>query len=172
MMNRPEKGDYSTYAGKYVALVPDGDIVERLANQLEEMTSYWSSLSEEQALYRYEANKWSLKELLGHIIDSEAIMSYRLLRIARGDTTMLAGFEQDDYIPTAGFDAVPIQALIERYVLTRRSTLSLLRTLPEDAWSRRGNANGSEVTALALAYIIAGHEIHHRNMIRERYMTT
>ncbi|MDQ6420583.1 DinB family protein [Paenibacillus sp. LHD-117] len=169
MTKRPGTDEYASYYENYVRQVPEGDILEQLKGNFEPMITYWSSLSEEQALYRYGADKWSLKEVLGHIVDTEAIMSYRLLRIARGDTTQLAGFDQDPYIPTAMFDSVPLPDLIERYESTRRSTLSLLRTLPEEAWSRRGNANGKDVTVNALAYIIAGHELHHMNVIKERY---
>lgn len=170
MSKRPDINEYVHFNDTYVPLVPEGNITELLEQLQHTAVEYLSVLSEEQALYRYAEGKWSVKEVIGHISDTEAIMSYRLLRIARGDQTMLPGFEQDDYIAAASFDSLTIAELIERYVSVRRSTLSLLRTLKDDAWSRRGYANNAEVSVNALAYIIAGHELHHMNIIKERYM--
>ncbi|MDQ0115657.1 DinB family protein [Paenibacillus harenae] len=169
MFTRPASDEYSSYQNQYVSIVPDGNIVELLERQQQETVDYYASLTEQQALYRYAEGKWSLKEVLGHIADTEAIMSYRLLRIARGDLTALPGFEQDDYIEPASFDTLSNDELLERYTSIRRSTLSLLRTLPVTAPARRGIVNNNEITVNALAYIISGHELHHVKMIRERY---
>ncbi|MDF2837384.1 MAG: hypothetical protein K0Q63_3024 [Paenibacillus sp.] len=168
MKQRPSSEEYAAYYHTYVGKVPEGDIVQLLEGGLSAGLSYWSGLSEEQAEYRYAENKWSLKEVLGHIADTEAIMSYRLLRVARGDVQPLLGFDQDLYMPASAFDAVPLSMLIDRYESTRRSTLALLRTLPAGAWTRWGNASGADVTVLALAYIIAGHELHHMSVVVER----
>ena len=108
--------------------------------------------------------------MLGHINDTERIMSYRALRIARGDATPIEGFEQDDYVRNGPFRRRPLSDLIEDYIPVRRATLSLFRNLDEAAWTRRGVANKNEVTVRALAYIVAGHELHHRRIIEEKYL--
>jgi hypothetical protein len=169
MFTRPASDEYIPYQNQYISIVSEGNIIELLDRQQADTVNYFSSLNEQQALYRYAADKWSLKEVLGHIADTEAIMSYRLLRIARGDRTALPGFEQDDYIEPASFDTLSNEELLERYTSIRRSTLSLLRTLPITAPARRGIVNNHEMSVNALAYVIAGHELHHMNIIRERY---
>ncbi|MFK7691524.1 DinB family protein [Paenibacillus sp. HJGM_3] len=170
MNERPTKEEYGLYYEQYISLVPEGDIRELLAQALEENTAVWSALSEEKGLFRYASGKWSVKEVLGHLIDGERIMSYRLLRIGRGDPTMLSGFDQDAYVQGAAFDAVPLAQLVEEYTVVRRATLLLLKGLPEEAWSRAGSANNSVLTTRALAYIIAGHERHHMRILKERYL--
>ena len=119
---------------------------------------------------RYAPDKWSLKEVLGHLNDTERIMSYRALRISRGDTTPIEGFEQDDYVRNGPFARRALADLIEDYIAVRRATISLFRNLDDSAWTRRGIANKNEVTVRALAYIIAGHELHHRGIIDEKYL--
>ncbi len=169
MRQGPSSEEYAAFYQTYVGKVPEGDIVKLLEEGLDNGLAYWSGLTEEQAKYRYAENKWSLKEVLGHIADTEAIMSYRLLRIARGDAQPLPGFDQDLYMPASEFDAVPLPMLIDRYAVTRHSTLALLRSLPVGAWARWGNASGADVTVHALAYIIAGHELHHMSVVEEKY---
>ena len=119
---------------------------------------------------RYAPDKWSLKEVLGHVNDTERIMSYRALRISRGDATPIEGYEQDDYVRNGPFARLPLADLIEDYIAVRRATISLFRNLDEGDWSRRGVANQNEVTVRALSYIIAGHELHHRRIIEEMYL--
>ncbi|MBP1995084.1 DinB family protein [Paenibacillus eucommiae] len=170
MTNRPSSEEYGAYYEQYIGLVPDGDVSGILTQGLEDTTRLLSGVPEQQGSYRYAAGKWSLKEVLGHITDTERIMSYRLLRIARGDKTPLAGYDQDDFIKGASFDSSTLAELIEDYTFVRRSTLTLLRGLPDEAWSRSGSANQSELTARALAYIIAGHELHHIKVITEKYL--
>lgn len=170
MFHRPSKEDYPSYYDTYVSLVPDGDIQASLAQSLKSTVDFLSGLSEEKAMYRYSAGKWSLKEVLGHITDTERIMGYRLLRIARGGKTPLAGFDENDFIKGASFDSSTFSERMEDYTSVRQSTLCLLRGLSDEAWARRGVANGHEVSAAALAYIIAGHELHHLNIIKERYL--
>ena len=120
--------------------------------------------------FRYAPGKWSLKDVLGHINDTERIMSYRALRIARADQTPMEGFEQDDYVRNAPFAQLSLSDLIEDYIAVRRATISLFRNLDEAAWTRRGVASKNEVTVRALAYVIAGHELHHRKIIEEKYL--
>jgi hypothetical protein len=170
MVNRPSKEEYGPYFHQYISLVPEEKVSDILTQSLEHTVEIFSAVSEQKGLHRYASGKWSLKEVLAHIIDTERIMSYRLLRIARGDKTPLAGFDQDEYIKGASFDSIPIVQLIEEYTNVRRATLSLLKGLSEEAWSRRGTANNNELSARALAYIIAGHELHHLNVIQDRYL--
>ncbi|MCA0756208.1 DinB family protein [Paenibacillus sp. N4] len=170
MTNRPLKEEYNPYYEQYIRLVREEDIIEVLADAQESTDALLAELTEEQGNYRYADGKWSLKEVIGHVADGERIMSYRLLRASRGDKTPLAGFDQDEFMTSAPFASWTMEQIREEYVSVRRATLSLLRGLTEDAWTRSGIANGSNVSARALAYIIAGHELHHLRIIKERYL--
>ncbi|MCL6603183.1 MAG: DinB family protein [Paenibacillus sp.] len=170
MLNRPSKEEYNAYYERYVQLVPEGNIYDILTQSLKNTTDFFSNVGEDRAHYRYAEGKWSMKEVLGHITDNERIMCYRLLRIARGDTTPLAGYDQDVLISGSSFDKNPVADLLEDYAAVRRATLTLFRGLSDEAWSRRGCVNDSESSAKAWAYIIIGHEIHHMNVINERYL--
>jgi uncharacterized damage-inducible protein DinB len=168
--NHPQPGEYSPHYEKYVALVPQENILDILEAQLGETHQLLAGLSDNQADFRYAANKWSIKEVVGHIADTERIFAYRLLRIARADQTPLSGFEQDDYVKTGNFSARTLAALLEEFSAVRRATLTLLRSLDDPAWLRLGVANKHQVSVRALAYIIAGHERHHRITLEERYI--
>lgn len=170
MSNRPSAEEYNAYYETYVGLVPDGDISTILTQSLQNTIDVFTAATEDQANYRYAPGKWSMKEVLGHITDNERIMSYRLLRIARGDRTPLAGYDQDVLMSGASFDTCSLPDLLEDYTVVRQATLTLLRGLSEEAWSRSGVVNGSESSAAAWAYIIAGHELHHMNVIHEKYL--
>jgi uncharacterized damage-inducible protein DinB len=154
-----------------VKLVPEGEIQNILAQSLKTTTEVFSSITEDKANYRYAPGKWSLKQVLGHITDNERIMSYRLLRIARGDQTPLAGYDENALVNGASFDDSKLSELLEDYTAVRRATLTLLSGLSEEAWLRRGIVGGHESTAAAWAYILTGHELHHVNVILERYLT-
>ncbi len=167
---RPQQGDYALYYEKYVALVPSGDFLEILLNQQRDLVRLLSPLTEEQADFRYASGKWSVKEVLGHISDTERIFAYRLLRIARGDQTPLASFEQDGYIQNGNFSARKLADLLHEFSTVREATISLVRSLDDAAWLRRGTANQKEVSVLALAFVIAGHERHHRALLEQRYL--
>ncbi len=167
---RPQPGEYAPYYDRYISLVQGNDILAALDEQRRQMLLLLSGRTEADGDLRYSPEKWSLKEVLGHINDTERIMSYRALRMARGDTTPIEGFEQDDYVRNGPFARNSLAALIEEYIAVRRATVSLFRNLDEPAWTRRGTANQNEVTVRALLYIIAGHELHHRRMIEEKYL--
>jgi len=169
-IDRPVEGEYVPYYGRYVALVADGDIIAALGAQLEETLALLSGIPESRAGFRYAPGKWSMKELVGHMIDSERIFAYRALRFARNDRTPLPGYEQDDYIRNASFDNTSLADLAAEFESVRRSTLYLFKHLDREAWTRRGLANDSEASVRALAYIIAGHELHHREILRTRYV--
>ncbi len=166
---RPEPGEYAPYYERYISLVQGNDIVAALENGRRQMMLLLSGRDEADGDFRYAPEKWSAKEVLGHVCDSERIFAYRALRIARGDQTPMEGFEQDDYVRNGPFAHRPLAELIEDYIAVRRATLTLLRNLDEAAWSRRGVANKNEVTVRALAYMIAGHELHHRRILEEKY---
>lgn len=172
--SRPEAGEYAPHYERYISLVQgtaeSPDILAALNQQRRETMLLLSGRTEADGDLRYAPEKWTVKEVLGHMNDTERIMSYRALRIARGDATPIEGFEQDDYVRNGPFQRRPLADLIEDYIAVRRSTLSLFCNLDEAAWARRGIANRNEVTVRALAYIIAGHELHHRRILEEKYL--
>jgi len=167
---RPLPVEYAPYYDRYISLVQGNDLLATLDEQRRQTVLLLSGRSEADGDLRYAPDKWSLKEVLGHLNDTERIMAYRALRIARGDATPIEGYEQDDYVRNSPFAKRPLADLIEDYIAVRRATLSLFRNLDEPAWTRRGVANKNEVTVRALAYIIAGHELHHRRILEEKYL--
>lgn len=168
--SRPQPGENGPYYDRYITLVPGNDVLAAFDEQRRQMLLLLSGRPEADGDLRYAPGKWSLKEVLGHINDTERIMSYRALRISRGDTTPMEGFEQDDYVRNGPFSSRTLADLIEDYIAVRRATISLFRNLDEAAWSRRGVANKNEISVRALAYLIAGHELHHRRIIEEKYV--
>lgn len=167
---RPGDTEYAPFYEGYVSLVPDGDIVETLARGLEETLKMLRAVPEMKAGSRYADGKWSIKEVVGHMCDTERIFAYRALAVARGDRASLPGMNQDEYMSGANFDARTLADLTDEFEHLRRATVALFRHLDEAAWSRRGTANNSEVSVRALAYILAGHEAHHAQIIRNRYL--
>lgn len=170
-VGRPEPGEYAPFYERYIALVNGTDILGTLESQRRQMLLLLSGRDEADGNFRYAPDKWSAKEVLGHVCDGERIFAYRALRIARGDRTPMEGFEQDDYVRNGPFVQLPISELIEEYIAVRRATLILLRNLDEAGWTRRGVANNNEVSVRGLAYIIAGHELHHRRILEEKYFS-
>jgi uncharacterized damage-inducible protein DinB len=167
---RPAASEYLPYYSRYIEKVEGDDVIAALKSQLRETIAFLNCISNEEASSRYEPGKWSVREVLGHVIDTERIFAYRALRIGRGDATPLAGYEQDDYIKGAAFDRVRWSALIEEFELVRRANILMFSGFTDDAWMRSGTANNAAVTARALAWIIAGHELHHRSVIEEKYL--
>ena len=168
-IGRPQPGEYAPYYERYIGLVQGEDILDTLDQQRREIMLLLCGRDDEEGDFRYAPDKWSAKEVLGHVCDTERIMSYRALRIARGDRTPIEGFEQDYYARNAPFRQRPLAEVIEDYIAVRRATLTLLRNLDDAAWARRGIANKNEVSVRALAYLIAGHELHHRRILEEKY---
>lgn len=168
--SRPQAGEYAPYYDKYISLIQTSDILDTLDEQRRQMLLLLSGRSEDEGNFRYASDKWSLKEVLGHINDTERVFAYRALRIARNDQTPMEGFEQDDYVRYGPFARRSLEDLVEDYIAVRRATMSLFRNLDEAAWTRRGVANKNEVTVRALAYIVAGHELHHRRILEEKYL--
>jgi hypothetical protein len=166
---RPLDDEYASFYGGYVARIPDDDVVAVLGRQLDTTCALLQPLSREQALIRPTPEDWNVLEVLGHITDGEQVFAYRALRIARGDATPLAGFEQDDYVRAARSAKRPLEDLLDAYAAQRRATIALLRGFNPEDWTRRGVASGRPCSARAWAYIAAGHEAHHIADFHERY---
>jgi len=170
-LTRPEPGEYVAYYEKYIALVPGADVTGALEAQRVRTMQLFAGRSEREGNFRYAPEKWTVKDVLGHVTDTERIFTYRALRIARGDQTPIEGFEQDDYVRGGGFNERPLASLVEEFADVRSASLALFRSLGKDAWPRRGMANKNEVSVRALAFITAGHELHHRQILEERYFS-
>jgi len=166
---QPSATEHPEYFGRYVTLVPPGNILDLLQQGLDTTLALLAGASA-QADFRYAPGKWSLKEIVGHMIDTERIFAYRALRFARGDKTPLPGFEQDDYMSHATFAQRELSDLAREFEHVRQSTLFLFRNLDAAAWERRGTASGGEFTVRAIAYVIAGHELHHHRVIKAKYL--
>jgi hypothetical protein len=169
LITRPAPEESIPYYHRYIDKVSDDDLGTQLLQQLREVEQLFENVTDRDALARYAEGKWSIKEILGHLCDTERIFSYRLLRIARGDSTPLPGYEENDYVPAGRFDERPLPMLLGELRAVRLSTAALLEGLPEEAWGRWGEANGDPITARALAYIIVGHVSHHLGVLRSRY---
>lgn len=167
---RPEKSEYLPLAQKYIDLVPDGNIVDVLQQQNEESVLLLSALTEDQANFQYAPDKWSVKTVIGHIADVERLWSYRILRIARGDARELAGYDRDIFAEMSSCDSLPLYKVLNDYTAVRKSTISLIENLSEEAIVRVGEFNGHMLSARASMYIIAGHETHHINIIKSKYL--
>jgi uncharacterized damage-inducible protein DinB len=170
MNQRPETNEYNAYYLPYINRVPDGNITDLLDQQRDQTIQWLQTISESTGSFRYDTDKWSIKEVIGHIADTERIMAYRLLCIARGETASLPGFDEKSYVKNAGFDKQSLEDLLENFLIVRQSTLPLLKSLTDEDWIKVGLANHTPVTVRAIAFIIAGHELHHREIIMERYL--
>ena len=172
-IEKPKEGEYAPYAIMYIGLLPDdGQILKHLKNNFKATKDLLLSLSEETLNSRYADGKWTIKELLVHIIDDERIYAYRALRFARNDKTELPGFEQDDYATYSNANNRTIQDILKEFETVRNATISLFQNLDRDALTRSGVANGNVMSVRAAAYHIAGHELRHVQLIKERYLET
>lgn len=170
-MQRPETNEFATYYSNYISKVGDGPVLDVLERQTSKLRSMLGELDEERGSYAYAEGKWSIKELLSHIIDGERIFAYRVLRVSRGDETPIEGFEQDDYIATSNANNRPFDDLISEFELERRANLLMIRNISDEGSRRMGTASGVGVSARALVYILAGHFEHHADILRERYLS-
>ena len=166
---RPEAGEFLPYYATYIALVPDGDIVEALRSTGEKVRVALAAIPEEKGGYAYADGKWTIRTLIGHVIDAERIFTYRALRLARADATPLPGFEENDFAKTAGSDSRTVADLAAEMTALRDCTVRLFASLPEDAWTRTGTVNNGHISVRAIAYITAGHAEHHLRVLREKY---
>jgi uncharacterized damage-inducible protein DinB len=171
VIEKPREGEFPAYAHSYIDLLPDdGLILKHLADNLETTRKFVESIPKDRLLYRYAEGKWTIKEILGHVVDDERIYAYRALRFARNDSTELPGFDQDRYARYALANERDSRDLLDEFSLVRQSTIALFESLDAAALLRSGVADGHRVSVRALAYHIAGHELRHRNVIRERYL--
>ena len=166
---RPQENEYAPFYSGYIAQVQQDEPIPALERSAEEINRYLSLLPEGKGDYRYASDKWTVKELLQHVTDTERVMAYRALVIARGDTTPLPGFDENSYARQANVDHRSLSDLIDELQLVRKTTICLFQNFDASALRRRGIANNNPITVLALAYIIAGHQLHHFNILRERY---
>jgi uncharacterized damage-inducible protein DinB len=170
MNRRPTSDEYADYYGNYIRQVPGDDVLAVLVQNKDEMVHFLENIGWEKWEHAYAPGKWTMAEVLGHIIDGERIFAYRALRIARNDATPLPGFEQDDYVKFSGANRRLPASLVQEYKAVREATIQLFINFTDEMWERRGTASDFPVTPLALAYIIAGHELHHRKIMQERYL--
>lgn len=169
-MERPTLNECAEFYQKYIDELPEGDLFEFLKQQLNEMTDLLSSLNDEQAHYRYAAGKWSIKEILGHLIDAERVFSYRAMCFARNDPGPLPSMQENDYVRHGNFDARALTDLLVEHRCNRLGNLKLFGSFDAEVQLRRGEASGCEFTVRSLPWIIAGHERHHLNVLKERYL--
>ncbi len=169
LRSRPAPDEHTPYFARYVNLVTGDDVMDVLTRQVEETIGLLGAVGEDRGNFRYAPGKWSIKEVAGHMIDTERVMAYRALWAARGDRAPLPGFEQDDFVRGATFDGRTLRDLIDELRVVRLGSLALFRPLTDEELLRRGIANDAEFTPRAIAFIIAGHERHHLVQLRERY---
>jgi uncharacterized damage-inducible protein DinB len=166
---RPSEKDFAPYYKGYVEQIKGDDILDVLEDQLNVTIKFFNSIPEEKGNYAYAEGKWSVKEVLGHVVDTERVFAYRALCIARGEKQQLPGFEQDDFVREAGFNKRTLKDLSDEFTFLRKSNLVLFKSFSENELNRRGIASKNEVTVRAILFIIAGHGTHHIKVLREKY---
>ncbi len=169
-MNLPEPDEYAEFYSIYIKLIPHDNVIKLLEDGRDQLQSLIKSLPEEKGNYSYADGKWSIKEVLGHMADVERVHSYRLFCFSRGETQSLPGFEQDDYVKAADYNKRSLKSLAEELLLLRNANLSLFKSFDEESLMRKGKANNYDFTVRALMFIIAGHELHHMKILKERYL--
>ncbi len=167
---RPDKSEYFEYYETYVSRVPDGDVLEFLEAQLTNMIDTLKGISEEKAGYRYAPGKWSLKEVLGHVVDMEWVFTYRILSFARNQAAPLASVDQDDFVAAANFDSRTFSGMVDEFRHVRTANLLLFADFDDSILDRRGIASGKEFTARSALYTLAGHVEHHIQVVRDKYL--
>ncbi len=170
LIQPPQPDEYAAFHAGYVARASNGDVMQELRTQVDALRELLAGVTDAQSHVRPAPAEWSINEVVGHIVDTERIFAYRTLRIARGDTTPLPGFEQDDYILPGRFNARMLSSLLDEFARVREATLSLVETLDDEALSRRGTASNNPVSARALVFITAGHVAHHTESLRTVYL--
>lgn len=170
-IRRPADAECDAYYRNYIAQVPDGDVFVSMRQQTEATQTLLGGLTREQQDYRYAPGKWSVKEVVGHMLDTEWVFAYRGLRMARGDTTPLPGMEQDDFAAGGNHAQRSMESLLQELRHLRQATLALYESFDDAILDRVGNASGVSFTVRSILFIIAGHERHHVNVLREKYLT-
>ncbi|MCU0436910.1 MAG: DinB family protein [Raineya sp.] len=167
---KPLVGEYPPYAEMYLQHVNNENILVLLQERIETVKQIYNQIDEQKANFRYAPEKWSIKEVLLHVVDTERIFAYRAISIARGDTRALMGFDQDVFVQHSYADERTLSSIVEEFELVRNSNISLFKNLNSNVLTTKGNANGYDVTPRAIAFMLAGHEIHHTKIILERYL--
>ena len=167
---RPRADEHLAYYSTYIDRVPDGDIVEILKRETPQALEFLRSIPESKFDFQYAPEKWTIRQIVGHLSDGERVFQYRAWRFSRADTTPVPGFEENLYVANAPFARVSMPDLIDEFENLRRASIHLFENLDEEAMSRRGAANNAEVSVRAIAYIIAGHVSHHIQVLKERYL--
>lgn len=167
---RPKADEHVPYYSTYIDRVPDGDIIEMLDRQNPETLAFLRGIPEARIDYRYAPEKWSIRQMVGHLVDGERVFQYRAWRFSRADQTPVPGFEENDYVANAPFEKVSMNDLIDELEHMRRATVHMFKNMDEEALSRRGTANGAGVSVRAIAWIMAGHIDHHMQVLRDRYL--
>jgi len=167
---RPSPDEYNEFYSGYVNSVPDGDLTAFLSEQQRDLISLRRSLDDTAVERRYAPDKWSVRQVLGHLVDTEWIFAYRMMRIARGDATPLPGMDQDEFMEGANFSERLFESMIEEFEGLRTATIRLSGSFSDEILNRRGTASGFEVSVRALRWIIAGHCQHHMKVLNERYL--
>jgi DinB superfamily len=168
-IGKPDPQEYLAYYGRYIALVSTDNVVSYLHQQERDLSASFAKITEQQSEFRYAPGKWSVKEVLGHVNDAERVFAYRALRISRNDKTPIEGFEQDDYVRDGPFRHVSWADLVAEFRTIRSATLSLFSSLNEAESRRRGIANKANISVRAIAWIIAGHALHHQQVLQNAY---
>lgn len=169
MIEKPAESEFAAFYKGYVALVPDGDIVGVLEGQISDVTRLTATVPRERETFRYAPDKWSIRELVSHLTDAERVFGYRAFCIGRGDQASLPGFDENQYVAASGADSRPLPELAREWALVREGNVAALRRLDPEAWMRVGTANGNDISVRALAFIMAGHVLHHQGVLRARY---
>lgn len=169
MINKPQPDEYVSFHNTYISKVPEGDVLKLLEQLRESTYNLFNSMSEEKAMHAYAEDKWTLKQTLGHMIDTERTFAYRLLCFSR-NYIELPGFDQDIYVANANFNQRSIQSLASEFRASRESNIYMIAALTDEQLDKRGIASGNNVSVRALVYMLAGHELHHLKIIKERYL--
>jgi len=169
MIPAPQSNEYAEYYGKYILLVKEGNILDTLENQLQNLTDLLSKIDDEKSNFRYAEGKWSVKEVLGHILDTERIFAYRALRISRNDKQPLLSFDENEYINQSNYGNISFKHVVNEFSLVRESNILMFKNFTDEMWLRIGTASNYQVSVRAVAYILVGHAEHHKNILIERY---
>lgn len=169
-MNRPNENEYPVYYSNYINLVEDDNIISVLENQIDFVKEFFINISEEKSNFRYAEGKWTIKEVFGHVIDTERIFAYRALRISRNDKTPLPGYDQDLFVQNSNFKNVSLQNLVDEFISVRKSNLMMFKNFSSEMWLNIGTANENLISVRAIAFILAGHLLHHLKIIEQKYL--
>lgn len=168
--NPPAETDYPAYYKKYIGKVPAGNVPKLLQDQLQNTTAFLRGLPSEKHTYRYAEGKWTILQIIQHLLDAERVFAYRALRFSRNDKTVLPAFEENDYAVEATLDHRSFDDLLQEFIALRHSTIALISSFTDEMISRSGIASNNPITVNSICYIIAGHELHHLAVIKERYL--